>query len=121
MSASFRAQIRIAENNLPVFARKLTPAVASAMRNGMVNYIRLADAMTPVDTGLLRSNKSFVWPSAGMGGNPQGFVGYNQDYAAYVHDGTYKMRSQPWASNAANIIRSDYSAAVAAAIVEGLS
>lgn len=113
--------VRVTENKLPDMARKLTPAVAGAMRNGMLNYIRVADAMTPVDTGQLRANKSFVWPVAGMGGNPVGFVGYNQEYAEYVHDGTYRMTAQPWARNAANIIRNDYSAAVAAAIAEGLN
>lgn len=112
--------MRVTENKLPDMARKLTPTVASAMRNGMLNYIRVADAMTPVDKGLLKANKSFVWPSAGMGGNPVGFVGYIQEYAQYVHDGTYRMQAQPWARNAANLIRNDYSAAVAAAIVEGL-
>jgi len=121
MFSGFRAQVRIEQNRLPEFARILTPVVASAMRNGMLNYLIVADAETPVDTGFMKANKSFVWPSAGMGGNPIGMVGWNAEYSPFVHNGTYRMQAQPWARRAADTIRNDYSAAVAAAVMEGLS
>lgn len=121
MFSGFIAQVRVEQNRLPEFARKLTPAVASAMRNGMLNYLVVAAGNTPVDTGFMKANKSFVWPSAGYGGNPVGYIGWNAEYSPFVHNGTYRMQAQPWARQAADEIRNDYSRAVAAAVMEGLS
>lgn len=121
MALGFRAHIRIAQNNLPVMKRKLTPAVAKAMRVGMANYLVVADRLVPVDQGFLRANKTIIAPTAGMGGNPVGFIGYNQHYAGYVHEGTYRTKANPWARKAADVIKDDYSRSVAAAITEGLS
>lgn len=53
-----------------------------------------AKAHCPVDTGRLRS--SITWWLTDDGGNVEGWVGTNVEYAIYVHEGTIYMVGRPF-------------------------
>lgn len=102
------AKVNVVENNLPRFSSRFRNNVSSAMRNGMLNFVRVADPSTPRDTGFLVTNKTHTWPSAGFLGGLRGAITYNAPYAGYVHDGTRYMEAQPWAQDAIDLIHDDY-------------
>lgn len=99
-------RLHVRENNFPRFRSRFTPAVASAMRDGMLNFNRVVSP--PVDTGFLKANRTHVYPSANFFGGLKGKTTFNQHYAGYVHDGTRFMAARPFATSAIDIIRDDY-------------
>lgn len=101
------ASIRVVSNNFPLIANKLPQNVSDVINNGINNVIKQADPNTPVKTGALKANKSILYASAGK---PQGFIYWNQEYAIYVHEGTYKMAARPFAQDAVDAIAPGYMA-----------
>ena len=107
-------------NNLPMFRARFSPEVASAMRTGMLNFLRVANAEVPVDTGMLRSNRTHVWPQIGFFGGIKGAITYNQEYAGFVHHGTRYQKANPWADRSIDVIHDDYIDGIRRA-VEGIA
>lgn len=83
--------INVTLNRFPDLAASLNGTLEQALDRGVSTLIEVADPLTPVDTGALRGNKSI----ARSGGSRT--VTWNQHYAAYVHEGTYKMAARPFA------------------------
>ncbi len=77
-------------NHFPRLAGNLERHVLDAQRKALLNVVAYADTETPVDTGALRANKTIDDTS----------VTWNQEYAAYVETGTYRMAPTPFAQTA---------------------
>lgn len=107
------AVITVAKNDLPRMAARFGPAVADVINNAVENLLYAADPNTPVDTGALRGNKTIQWAS---GGAYEGAVYWNQYYAIYVHDGTYRMDGRPFASKAFDIVAPTFQAEMQAVV-----
>ena len=103
-------QIVVVSNLLPGIAAKFGNQVAEKMNAAVLQVAERADATTPVDTGALRANKSLQFAS---GADPSAEITWNQDYAAYVHEGTYKMAPRPFAGDAVDAVTPSYLAALA--------
>lgn len=118
-------RLNVRENNLPRFSSRIRGNVASAMRNGMLNFNRIVNP--PVDTSFLTGNRSHVFPSANFFGGLKGKTTFNAPYAGYVHDGfTHylsgkKVAAQPYADDAIDIIRDDYLDAIRRATEDAAS
>lgn len=83
--------LHVSLNRFPELAGTLNAAANRALDAGVTALIENADPVTPVDTGMLRANKTI------SGGGDSRVVTWNQHYAAYVHEGTYKMAARPFA------------------------
>ncbi len=103
-------QIVVVSNLLPGIAQRFGAQVAKITNTAILQVVARADAQTPVDTGALRANKTITSAS---GSNPGGEITWNQDYAAYVEMGTYKMAAQPYAQPAVDAVTPSYLAALA--------
>lgn len=75
-------RVEVALNRFPELASTFDAAVERALDAGVQVCIATADPLTPVDTGLLRANKSIT---AGPGVRT---ITWNQHYAAYQEFGT---------------------------------
>ena len=64
--------------------------VDRAIKASLFRVQQEADPYTPVKTGNLRANNSFMW------GKLQGAFIKNADYAYYVHEGTRYMKGRPF-------------------------
>lgn len=69
-------------NNLGRISRTIEPYVEETLDHGVVTLIEVADPLTPVDTGVLRSNKAIHKKTMARD------VIWLQHYAAYQEFGT---------------------------------
>lgn len=83
--------VAIPLNRFPQIADALHPYIEGTLDHAMVTLQEVADPLTPIDTGALRANKTFERTSGAR------TVTWNQHYAVYVHEGTYKMAATPFA------------------------
>ena len=84
-------ELRVITNAIPSLIGRLQGTVQKALDVGVVTCLEVANPLTPVDTGMLRKNKTVA-----KGGNTR-TITWNQHYAAYVEFGTKKMAAQPFA------------------------
>ena len=107
---SAQVTIDVLSNRCPEIATKLAAHIADTMNTALLNTAAAADPITPVDTGMLRGNKSFQMASPG---NLQGSITWNQEYAAYQEFGTSRMAPHPYAAPAVEQVTPSYLAALA--------
>lgn len=105
--------IQVKRNDYPRIADQIRPRVSDAINDGIANFLVIADATVPVDTGHLRAHKAI---EASTPATLVGTVTYRANYAAFVHEGTVRQAPQPWAREAVRTIAPSYQAAMAAAI-----
>lgn len=91
----------INKNNFPTIAARFPQAVDEITTLYLFKVHEAADPNTPRDTGDL-ANNVVVTPSRGGRG---GQVHWSMEYAAYVNGGTIFQAPQPFATDAANLIR----------------
>lgn len=72
-------------NLIPQVTPKMRAGAANALNAGLMATIGYADPLTPVDTGLLKGNKTITNASPG---NLSASVTWNQDYGIYQEFGT---------------------------------
>ena len=99
------ASVRVVKNDFPKLAVTFEERMADAINNGINNAVEAADPKTPVDLGFLKANKTVTYASAG---SLQGSIGWNQEYALWVHDGTKYMEGRPFAQQAVDEITPAY-------------
>lgn len=97
-----QSQVQVINNLFPQIATRMGNSVPAAINNAINNFLVVADASTPVDTGALRANKAITYATGGD--DAFGEVAYLQHYSLYVHDGTYKMAARPWARDAMGVV-----------------
>jgi hypothetical protein len=79
------ATIVVRFDHIPMVNPKLRAAAAKGLNTGLMAAIGYADPLTPVDTGLLKGNKTIQNASAG---SLTAMVTWNQHYAIYQEMGT---------------------------------
>lgn len=79
------ATIVVRFNKIPQVNPRLRAGAARALNTGIMTAIGYADPLTPVDTGLLKGNKTIVHASPG---SLSAAVTWNQHYAIYQEMGT---------------------------------
>lgn len=102
-------KVVVTNNNFNPIANGVVDGVAGKMRTGMMNYLIIADRLTPVDKGLLKANKTIVVPTRSFGSNPKGKITWNQNYGIYQNFGTVHIPGKHFADKAAALIMPSYS------------
>jgi hypothetical protein len=97
------AEVVIHSNRCPAIAARFEPAVRDITQAAVFQVVARADPATPVDTGNLKNNKS-IGPD---------FVHWHAAYAAFVDKGTVRMAPRLFATNAANTVFPEWTAALA--------
>lgn len=100
-------QIVIESNRFGSISQELGRRLNDALDTAMLTIVAVADPLTAVDTGALRANKSLQRNGDGA------TVTWNQEYAAYVDQGTYKMAARPFAAPALEAATPPFLAALA--------
>jgi HK97 gp10 family phage protein len=85
--------IRVKYNRLPQAKDVLQQQVETAFTKFLGDAEANADAITPVDTGHLKNDKTTE--VSGMHGS----ITWHAEYALYVHEGTRYQGAQPFASD----------------------
>jgi hypothetical protein len=93
------ASLTVVRNDFPKITSRFEPEVADIINTGVFDLVAVADPLTPVDTGDLKSKKQLDMASAG---NLSAQVTWTMGYAAYVDGGTTRMAAQPYATPAAD-------------------
>lgn len=101
-------KVVVTNNNFNPIASGVVDGVAGAMRTGMMNFLVIADRLTPVDKGLLKANKTIVVPTRSFGSNPKGKITWNQHYGIYQNFGTVHIPGKHFADKAAATIMPSY-------------
>ena len=104
---SMSIDVMVVSNRFPEIAGKLQRHVTETVQWAVTQEVAVAQPITPVDTGALRSNTS-----TSVSGD-SGTVTWNQYYAAFVHEGTYKMAARPFARQALDIVGPQFVARLA--------
>lgn len=86
-------------NRFPEIAGRLEARTNDAVNTALLSAAERADPATPVDTGALRANKTVEAASGGTGS-----ITWNQEYAAFVHNGTSRMAPRPFAQEAIDAV-----------------
>lgn len=108
--AARSAQIIVRQNQLPAIRAAFLPGVARALNVGAMATIGYADPLTPVDTGLLKGNKSLQIAGAG---SLTASVTWNQHYAIYQEMGTSRgVKAKKFAATGAQRATPAYIAAM---------
>lgn len=103
-------KVVVTDNLFGQIASQAGNDVAGKMRAGMMNYLIIADRLTPVDKGLLKANKTIVVPTKAFGSNPKGKITWNQEYGIYQNFGTVYIPGVHFAEKAAALIMPSYTA-----------
>lgn len=78
-------QVIVVRNLVPNVTPRMRASVARALNTGVMTTIGYADPLTPVDTGMLRGNKTIVNAAPG---SLTASASWNQEYAIYQEMGT---------------------------------
>ncbi len=113
-----RATINVLKNEFPMLASSFERNVADGMNVGIANFVNAANAIIPRDTGAMAGN---VVINEARPGDLTGGVGYGQEYAVYVHEGTIYISPQPWARTVATAMEGEYAAYVMSRALGGMS
>jgi len=105
-----RAFLQVKKNQFPRLAARFPDRVAYLMNQALLSTVYAADKITPVDTGLLRANKTLAFATSG---NFEASVTWNQEYGVSQEYGTARMAAQPFAQPAADKVTPNYLAQLA--------
>lgn len=90
----------VVKNLVPAVTPKMRAGAANALNAGLMATIGYADPLTPVDTGLLKGNKTIKNAAPG---NLTASVTWNQYYAWYQEAGTSRgVKAKRFAQTGAN-------------------
>jgi len=87
--------VQIISNKLPPMPARLNAAVKDITKTALFQVVAIADPLTPVDTGFLKSAKEITDDS----------VHWLADYAAYQDKGTVHIAPRLFATTAAERVR----------------
>ena len=91
---SVSASITVSSNRLPSIASQLGRRVVDAINEALLNADEASIPVTPIEFGLLRSNKTFDYAS---GGKHSGELTWNQEFAIYQDQGTSHIPANEFA------------------------
>lgn len=90
----------VVSNRIPNVTPKLRAGAAAALNSGVMATIGYADPLTPVDTGLLKGNKTITNAAPGA---LTASVTWNQHYGIYLERGTSRgIKPHRFAETGAN-------------------